>query len=120
MLITQVSKEREKVIVTRIALRTMNEFTNFRYEIVVEPTLEVDILRLKVQGLRAPKLSLPSTGSATFVTEYPDLQGRLTIIVSKPDRQENEFVVNIAGRSVELRKGPRLGFIQLVTKEEEW
>ena len=120
LLVTQFYKERENVTVTRLALRTVNEFTNFRYEIVVSSELAGDVLRLRIQGLRAPGLSLPSTGPATSVTEYRELHGTLTIVISKLDQEENEFVVNISGNNVVLKKSPVSGFIELVTEAADW
>lgn len=120
VLITPRYKEREKTVVTRVALRTVNEFSNFRYEIVVAPELQDRSLRLNIHGLRAPQVSLPGSGPAVYETEYPDLHGEYDIVVSKLDREENTFGVTITDQHVTLERSPRKKFVEVVTEESEW
>ena len=120
LLITPIYHEREKRKATRVALRTVNEFTSFRYEIVVKPELTDRTIRLSIQGLRAPQLTLPEMGPALFATEYTGLHGNYTIIISKPSREENIFTVNISDTHVVLENSPAKRFVDLVTTEGEW
>ncbi len=120
VLITPKYKEHEKTIVTRVALRTVNEFSNFRYEIVVVPELQDRSLRLNIHGLRAPQVSLPGSGPAVYETEYPDLRGPYEIVISKLDREENSFGVTISDRQVTLERVPKKKFVEVVTDENEW
>ncbi len=120
LLIDQKRKEREQTTVTRAALRTVNEFTNFRYEIVVEPVLEGKTIRLSIHGLRAPQVTIPGTGPAVFETEFEGLRGTYTVVVSKLDREENQFTISISAESVTLKSPAGGGFVDLVTNVQEW
>ena len=120
LLITPKYKEREKETVTLVALRTVNEFTNFLYEIVVVPEFSDRTLRLNIHGLRAPQVTLPGSGPAKFRSEYNNLHGRYTVIVSKLNREENSYEVSVSKESVVIEKSPRKKFVDLVTNEDEW
>lgn len=120
VLITPFYKEREKETVTRVALRTVNEFTNFLYEIVVHPELSDRTIRLNIHGLRAPQVTLPGTGPAVYETEYKDLDGSYEVVVSKLDREENSFTVQISKDGVVVEKSPKIKFSEIVTNAEEW
>ncbi len=113
-------KEREKETVTVIALRTVNEFTNFRYEIVVDPKLIDHTIRLNIHGLRAPQVTLPGSGPAIYETEYPNLHGTYRIVVSKLDREENVFCVFISENKIVIEQTPEEKFVEMVTSEQEW
>ena len=73
--------EREKKYKTVVELQTVQEFSNFRYKIVVQDTVEENILRLNIHGLHAPQPILPATAVAVFRKEYPELTGVKEIIV---------------------------------------
>ena len=64
LLITYRYSEQLKMMVVHVALRTIEEFSNFRYEIVVQDYIDNNYLKLEVHGLRAPKSTLPSFGPA--------------------------------------------------------
>src|SRR5437867_7683106 len=119
MVITPRYNDREKKTVTLVALRTVNEFRNFLYEIVVHPEVSGHALRLKIQGLRAPQVSLPGTGPARWSAEYDDLQGAYTVTVSKLEREENAFDIRIASDKVIVEKSPKTKFVELITTEED-
>ena len=120
LLITPKYKEREKVTVTLVALRTITEFTNFQYEIVVEDSVEDRTIQLGIHGLRAPRMSLPKMGPAIFEKEYSDLKGKFTIIVTKLDQVENSFEVSISKTKVVIQNGPQNQFVDIVTRQEDW
>jgi len=120
LLITPKVKEREKKIVTLFALRTVNEFTNFRYEIIVEPEVNNRTMHLKIRGLRAPQVSIPAVGPATFSAEYDGLNGSYDVIISKHAKYENKFIVNINKEKIVVKEIPNKRFIEIVTDENEW
>ena len=74
LLITHRFKEREGKTVTLVALRTVNEFTSFRYEIVAGLEVDGQKIRLKIHGLRAPQVTIPGTGPALFREEHEQLR----------------------------------------------
>ena len=120
LLITPKQGEREKETVILVALRTVNEFKNFLYEIVVEPRLADRTVRLDIHGLRAPQVTIPGTGPAKFMTEFKDLHGIYSVAVSKPNGEENLYKVNISNTEVIIEESPNKKFVDLVTNEEEW
>lgn len=113
-------KERQKETVTIIALRTVNEFTNFHYEIVVSPEISDHTIKLNILGLRAPQITLPGSGPATFEAEYKNLNGQYNIIISKLDRAENHFSVVISNERITVEESPKNTFVEIVTSEKEW
>jgi hypothetical protein len=120
LLMVRRMSERDKTMETFVALRTTLEFRNFLYEIIVEPIAAEQTLHLKIHGLRAPQVTIPGTGPAKFSATFGDLHGRYEVIITKPNGEENAFTVHIANDHVEVEKGPRKKFADLVTREEEW
>src|SRR5947209_7628720 len=116
LLMTPVRKEKE--IATLIALRTVNEFSNFLYEIVVEPLVDDRTLHIKIHGLRAPQVTIPGTGPAKFRTEIGGLHGSYAIVVSRPNGDQNLYEVKISEHEVVVEKTPKVRFVDLVTNEE--
>ena len=120
LLVTPVYKEREKQTVTLFGLRTINEFSNFHYEIIVEPTVADRTIRLDIRGLRAPVVTIPGSGPAVFRHEFPDLHGTYSLIVRKLDKQENSFSINITNERITVKESVDHHFIDVVTNPEEW
>lgn len=120
LLITPKYKEREKKTVMLVALRTVKEFGNFQYEIIVEESVDDKTLRLDIRGLRAPQQTIPGAGPALFKKEYEGLKGTYNIVVTKLDKTKNEFVVEIGEKDVKILKSPKKKFVTLTTNEEEW
>jgi len=120
LLVTPVYKEREKQIVTLFGLRTINEFSNFHYEIIVEPAIADKTIRLDIRGLRAPQVTIPGSGPAVFRQEFPDLHGTYSLVVRKLDKQENFFTINITDKSVTVKDSDEQRFCDVVTNPEEW
>jgi len=120
LLIGRRYKEREGKNVTLVALRTINEFTSFHYEIVASLEVSAQTIRLKIHGLRAPQVTIPGTGPAVFRAEHELLHGLYTVSVSKLEREENVFSVRFSGDAVTVESSPRSKFVEIVTSEEEW
>ncbi len=120
LLITPVFKENEKKYVTSLALRTTNEFSSFRYEIIVESELNDRTIRLNIRGLRAPQVSIPGNGPAMYKTEYPDLSGQYDLVIVKPGKEENLYSITITKKQIVLGKYPKKKFVDVVTSPDEW
>jgi len=120
LLITPVCKENEKKYVTSLALRTTNEFSSFRYEIIVESELIDRTIRLNIRGLRAPHFSIPGSGPAVYKTEYPDLSGQYDLVIVKPGKEENLYSITITKKQILIRKNPKKKFVDVVTLADEW
>jgi len=110
-------KEREKKFVTVIELQTVQEFSNFRYDIVVQDTVEDDVLYLNIRGLRAPQPIMPAVGPALFRKEYADLVRVRKIIVTKIDGEKNSFLVSISRKDVKVKRNPPEKFVELVPQK---
>jgi len=113
-------KEREKETVTVIALKTVNEFTSFHYEIVVVPDISDHTISLKILGLRAPQVTLPGSGPAEFESEHKNLSGQYKLVISKLDHQENNFSVMISNKQTIVEESPKNKFVEIVTNPDEW
>ena len=105
---------------TLVALRTVDEFSNFTYEIIVETSLSGKSLRLHIQGLRAPQVSIPGSGPAVFRTILPVLDGTYSVVVRKLGKDENTFVIQCTRTGVIVKETPHERFIDIVTSEETW
>jgi hypothetical protein len=109
-----------KAMVVQVALRTIEEFSNFLYEIVVEDAVKGNTLSLYIHGLRPPRQTLPAFGPAVFRKEYRSLENIEEIVVAKLDGVKNSFQVKISKDSVVVKKSPEDKFVQLITDEKEW
>lgn len=120
LLMTPRYNEQQKRTVTYVALRTTKEFSNFRYEIVVESRLERRTLRFDIRGLRAPELTLPGFGPAIFEAEYTDLSGSYEVIVTKLRKDVNVFQVHVSPNKIVVERSPESKFVDLITQMEDW
>lgn len=112
--------DREKQFFTYMALRTENEFSSFRYEIVVEPVITDRVLQFTIHGLRAPQVTIPHSGPAIFETKFSNLHGRYELIVSKPGREKNTFTISVSDKEILLEGNPRNKFVHVTTTEQEF
>lgn len=120
LLIMPLFKEREQKHVTLFAIRTINEFNSFRYEISWDSIIKDGTIRFTLRGLRAPQVTLPGTGPAVNSMELENLHGDYQIIISKHGKDENKFSVDISDKQVALIKIPRKKFVEIVTDSKEW
>lgn len=120
LLVTPHVNERTGDKVTLVALRTVNEFTAFRYDLVVAPTLDGRKLTLLIQGLSAPELTLPAMGPAEFQHELKDIRGTYEIVVSKHGKVTDTYTVDVTAAAVKVVSVPEKRFSEIVTKREDW
>ena len=97
-------------------LRTVEEFQSFQYLISVDTIIREEQIRFDIRGLKTPGVNLPRSGPATFSKEFSHLMGRYEIVVSKPDGQENSFLINVRGNSAAIERMPRKKFVELITE----
>jgi len=120
LLVTPHYNDRTKEQVTLIALRTVNMFTAFRYELVVAPTIDDRRITLLIQGLRAPGVTLPAMGPAEFRYECSDLRGPYEIVVSKHGKAADTYTVEVGSAAVRILNVPNKRFSEIVTRKEDW
>jgi hypothetical protein len=110
-------KERENEYVTAVELQTALEFSNFRYEIVIQDSVENNCLLLNIRGLHAPRSIMPAVGPARFRKEYPVLSKVKRIIVTRIDGTENSFEVAISKKNVAVKKCPEKYFVEFTAQK---
>jgi len=120
LLVTPHINERTGEKVTLVALRTVTEFVNFRYDLIVQPTLDGRTLKLLIQGLGAPELTLPAMGPAQYRLERKDLSGQYDIVVSKHNKQFDSYRVTVSPAAVTVEEQPADRFSNIVTRIEDW
>lgn len=120
LLVTPHVNEQTKEKVTLIALRTVNEFTAFRYELVVAPAVDGRKITLLIQGLRAPELTLPAMGPAEFRYERNDLRGTYDIVVSKHGKMTDTYTVDVGAAAVKVITVPDERFSEIVTARADY
>ena len=120
LLISSQYDESDKQTAISFKLRTISEFTSFSYEIIVEHELQDRTIKLNIRGIRAPQLSIPSSGPAYFKTVYPDLSGRYDLIVSKPGKSDNLYSINITKKQIIIEKRPKKIFVDVITSDSDW
>ena len=120
LLVTPHVNERTGERVTLVALRTVTEFVNFRYDLIVRPTLDGTTLTLLIQGLGAPEMTLPAMGPAQYQLERNDLSGNYDIVVSKHNKQHDLYRVNVSPARVTVESKPDNRFSEIVTRIEDW
>jgi len=120
LLVTPHVNEQTKEKVTLIALRTVNEFTAFRYELVVAPAVDGRKITLLIQGLRAPELTLPAMGPAEFRYERNDLRGTYDIVVSKHGKMTDTYTVDVGAAAVKVLTVPDERFSEIVTARADY
>jgi hypothetical protein len=112
--------ERKGRVVTYVALRTVKEFTNFKYELIVDARVDGGTMFLDIHGLRPPRLTLPDLGPATFETEFDHLEGPFDVVVKKLRKDVNTFRVVVSASGVVVDSRPEKRFIELITRTDDW
>lgn len=120
LLVTPHFDEREQVHKTLFVLETTKIFASFRYELTVDEVIEGKNIALTVRGLTAPRLSLPTSGSARYERLLDNLNGTYDISVKGLDSMINSFKLKVTPKTVRVLSSPREGFVQIVTDLETW
>lgn len=105
---------------TLVVLETAQSFASFRYELSVEETFAGKSLTYRILGLRAPSLTLPAAGHATFSREYENLKGTYTFSVIGLDGVPAQCTVRIAPGKVEVVKPPASRSLTVITEIAQW
>jgi len=106
--------ERDQKVKVAFQLETTKHFTAFQYEIAVHDSIDDHAIHYRLHGLKAPPLSLPSTGPARFRKEYVALKGVYEIIVESIDGTRNIFSVRFDTDGATLLKQPRQRFVEVI------
>ena len=92
-------------------VQTVRIFIHFRYEIVLQDSVENNEIHLKILGLHVPSILLPQQGPAVGRREYELFEGSYKLIVTKQDGALNEFEINFQRNTVTMVSQPKNPFI---------
>lgn len=104
--------ERSGTSVVVVAVETIKEFVNFNYEILLEERKVGTTIHLKILGLHTPASVMPGVGPARGLRVHPQLEGLVSITVTKPDGEVNRFEFEIEKRSITIKKMPEEPFLR--------
>lgn len=94
-----------------LAIETLEIFTSFRYEILLEDKREGNTIELTIVGLHAPAMLMPGKGPARGSRSYTGLKGRYTIRINRMDKEINEFQVEFTAKKIKILDNPNKSFI---------
>lgn len=114
--IFRVKDERLKKKRLVLLVRTIKEFTSFRYEILLQDRLHDNKIELRILGLHAPELLMPGTGPALARREYDDLRGSYELTVTKLDGESNHFSLEFTSRDIAIKPTALHPFILVSTE----
>jgi len=92
-------------------VRTVKEFASFNYEISLNVTREGRSIRVDILGMNTPAMIMGGTGPASGRRNLTALQGLYTVIVTKLDRETNEFMITIGPEQVKILQGSPEPFV---------
>ncbi len=120
LLVTPQLDEQLQEVKLVITIRTIKEFTNFQYELVVTDTLAGDTLSFNIVGLRAPKTNVPRIGFAFYTKAFDNPVKIKKIVVKKMDKKENIFTLRISNEKAVVKSSPEDAFIEIITEHSNW
>jgi len=97
--------------VTAFAVQTVREFVSFKYEIPLDSTIQGAEVHLKIHGLRVPENLVPGRGRARGTVLHRKLKGKFDLAVTNVDGVVNRFGLNIAARTIDVKKLSKSPFI---------
>ena len=98
--------------------RTVKIFENFVYRINIKENinLEKKELTFNIEGLSAPKISLPNTGNAGYQFKLYDFKNTTYMLdLRKHKKKKCKYEFKITTASVKLMKTPPKTFIKVLT-----
>ncbi|HTY37117.1 MAG TPA: hypothetical protein VMH23_08385 [Bacteroidota bacterium] len=92
-------------------VRTVKEFTNFNYEILLDMAVVERTIQLKILGLRTTALTMPGTGPAQGRKDFSDLSGSYQLSIVKLDGEANVFAIDLSPGKITITGSPESPFI---------
>ncbi len=108
--------ERTQKPIVVFVVRTVKEFTNFNYQILLDAALDGDSLQLTILGLRTSPLIMPGVGPAQGSKDFSRLDGAYHLTVTKLDGESNSFGLKISPTQITVEGGPPHPFILVVNE----
>jgi len=97
--------------------RTTKVFENYVYKMNVSEKINPENKKLDfiIEGLSAPIISIPKTGSAGYQYKFFDFKNSSYNLILKNQRKDkNEFVIKITKTTIKIVKQPRKKFIKII------
>jgi len=97
--------------------RTTKVFENYVYKMNVSEKINPENKKLDftIDGLSAPIISIPKTGSAGYQYKFFDFKNSSYNLILKNQRKDkNEFVIKITKTTIKIVKQPRKKFIKII------
>ena len=97
--------------------RTTKIFENYVYKMNVSEKINPENKKLdfNIEGLSAPIISIPKTGSAGYQYKFFDFKNSSYNLILKNQRKDkNEFVIKITKTTIKIIKQPRKKFIKII------
>lgn len=109
----------ERTDITNIVflVQTVKEFTNFKYEILLEGGLKGKLFELNILGLRTTPLIMPGVGPAIGRKDFPNLKGSYALIVTKLNGEVNQFQLELTAQKITVKQAPPQAFIKVSTEQ---
>lgn len=120
LLITQDEDKRTKKPLTLFAVRTVLDFISFRYDLIVNWKLNGELIQFNIEGLRAPRLTMPGFGPATFEMEIDRIVGTFDVVIWKLEKEKSTFRVELRPDRVTVLSRPDHSFIEIITSKEDY
>ncbi|MBI3585705.1 MAG: hypothetical protein HY088_01080 [Ignavibacteriales bacterium] len=98
-------------------VQTVKEFTNFKYEILLNGGLKGKSFELNILGLRTTPLIMPGVGPAIGRKDFPNLKGSYALVVTKLDGETNQFQLELSAQKITVKKAPPQVFIRVSTEQ---
>jgi len=103
--------EQTKRDVVVFLVQTTKVFVSFRYEILLEESVDDRVITIRILGLYVPEILLPQTGPARGRRDLTGLKGLYTVRVIKQDKSINEFQFEFTPQGAVLKHKPKDAFI---------
>ena len=97
--------------------RTTKIFENYVYKMNVSEKINPENKKLdfNIEGLSAPIISIPKTGSAGYQYKFFDFKNSSYNLILKNQRKDkNEFAIKITKATIKIVKQPRKKFIKII------
>jgi hypothetical protein len=108
--------ERTRQTSVAFVLETTKDFTNFNYQILLDASLDSNIIQLSILGLQTTALTMPGVGAARGWADFADLHGSYMVNVVKLDGETNQFRLHFTPTKISVEEAPLRPFV-LVSHE---
>jgi hypothetical protein len=116
LIVSQKYDELKKKQFSLFRLQTVQEFTNFRYELVVEEEIRPGEIKYKIVGIDTPQLLIPGGGNAFHEKSYTQLSGEYKIEIVNLDGISNIFTIKISKDKIKLVDSQQKSFVDIEIK----